>query len=388
MLMFSEPEGAFLVTPYALQRQAPLCLRFDHRPYWPTIRAVLGGTETLAAVALALGLGEQWLSYSRTARHYDMPRRYRDRPYTWRFITGAMDRLDEKGLIYHDRRPPGQRGWQSAAKAKPELCEIIADLTRCTPPMLTWPSETIVLRDANKAPADYSDTRATLRMRKKLCKINEGICGLGLPPTICAPLVRIFNRNFQRGGRLYARGGGWQVLSKEARRSIQIDGEPVVELDFSCLHPSLLYGKIGGRMPADAYYLPPWPRSLVKRALLILINASTRRKAQIAIAYHEAMVGVALPATSEALAAAERLIKDICALHHPITSAFGSDEGAQLMRLDSDIAEAVLLDLLRQGDVALPVHDSFIAPASKRAELERAMIENAERIAGLKLNVT
>jgi hypothetical protein len=43
------------------------------------------------------------------------------------------------------------------------------------------------------------------------------------------------------------------------------------------------------------------------------------------------------------------------------------------MRRDSDIAEAVMLNLIDQGIAPLPVHDSFIVPAGQAGQLEEAM---------------
>ena len=64
------------------------------------------------------------MSYSRAARFYDIPRRYRKPLYTWRGVVGQVDYLDRLGFIEHDKRPPGQRGWQSALKATAELRDI------------------------------------------------------------------------------------------------------------------------------------------------------------------------------------------------------------------------------------------------------------------------
>ena len=53
------------------------------------------------------------------------------------------------------------------------------------------------------------------------------------------------------------------------------------------------------------------------------------------------------------------------AKHADIAHAFGSDAGARLMRKDSDLAEQVVLDMIRQGVVPLSVHDSYIVPADQ-----------------------
>ena len=60
--------------------------------------------------------------------------------------------------------------------------------------------------------------------------------------TITATAVRMANtrKRFDSGGRLF--GGFWETLPKPVRRhGIRIDGEPVVELDYSQLNPLLSY---------------------------------------------------------------------------------------------------------------------------------------------------
>ena len=41
---------------------------------------------------------------------------------------------------------------------------------------------------------------------------------------------------------------------------------------------------------------------------------------------------------------------------------FGSDAGVRLMREDSDLANAAMLAMQREGITPLGVHDSFIVP--------------------------
>jgi hypothetical protein len=115
----------------------------------------------------------------------------------------------------------------------------------------------------------------------------------------------------------------------------------------------------------------------VKVALLILINARTPASARFALANHETMTAVAPVGSQEAIRTAARLISDIKRVHVPIAGAFHSDAGARLMRLDSELAETVMHMMLRQGILVLPVHDSFLVPASKVKILEEAMVKAA-----------
>ncbi|WP_323010402.1 hypothetical protein [Paracoccus sp. (in: a-proteobacteria)] len=362
--------------------QQPLSLRFETKHLWKAFEAEIGVAPTGAAIILDICNADGWISYSRTARHYEMPKRYRNGLYTYRKVVSQVDFLDGLGLIEHDRRQPGERGWQSALRATDELRAIHAKILGPTVPILAPPAEVILLRDPNGDLLEYRETQDTGRKRNQVRRINEAIAGAGLDPAVAAPLSRIYNQTMKRGGRFYAMGQSWQNISSEARRAVKINGEPVVELDFKTLHPAILYAEVGVTMPSDCYDIPGWPRKLVKVALLILINARTPHQARHALAHAQPMEDVAPLGSQEALRAADKLVNAIKAMHRPIAHAFHSDAGARLMTIDSDIASCVMTDLLNKGIVALPVHDSFLVPASKRDLLEEAMLKAANR-AGL-----
>jgi hypothetical protein len=362
-----------------LDAQTPLSLRYETKVHWPDFRRELGVNETGAAIILAACAAEGDVSYSRTAGHYDRPARYRLPLYTWRRVVDQIDLLDASDLIYHDRRPPGERGWQSSFAPKPELVAIHDRILCGSPPVLAKPREVIVLRGADRGLLDYRDTRETNRQRRNVEAINEAIGSSEIDPRVKANLCRIFNLDMRRGGRFYGVGNSWQNIPAEARKDITIDGERVDELDYKTLHPAMLYAEAGHPLPADCYDIEPWPRPLVKVALLIMINAPTIHGARHAIAHCDQM---AEPNDQAALRAADALIKAIKRRHAPIAGAFHSDAGARLMHRDSAIADRVMMDLLAEGVVALPVHDSFLVAASQRDRLEAAMMRAAHK-AGL-----
>ena len=359
-------------------RDTPLSLRWEPRRHWPALRHEFGRDETTSAVILALVTAGGWVSYARHKPHYSVPRRYRSRLYTYRRIVGAADHLDALGLIAHHRAAPNQRGWQSSMKATPELIARTSQIISLGPRLeIARPGESVILRDTNGALLDYRDTASSRRMRRSLEQLNEAIRSTEISDNAASPLVRIFNRNFRRGGRFYAQGGGWQSMKKEARKQITIAGESVVEIDYKTLHPAILYAQAGAPLPKECYAIDSWPRPLVKLALLVLINAESRASARFAIAHHTTMAAIATPGSHEARAAAARLIDDVKRVHRPITWAFHTDKGAELMNIDSHLAETVMHLMLRQGVVVLPVHDSFLVPASKAELLEEAMLQAA-----------
>jgi hypothetical protein len=368
--------------------ETPLSLRWETRPHWTVLRHEFGRDETTSAVILALVTAGGWVSYSRHKPHYSVPRRYRSRLYTYRRIAGAAAHLDALGLIEHHRAAPNQRGWQSSMKATPELTARTSQIISVGPRLeIARPAESVILRDADGALLDYRDTAWSVRMRRSLAQLNEALRSTDISDNVASPLVRIFNRNFQRGGRFYAQGGGWQSMKKEARKQIAIAGESVVEIDYKTLHPAILYAKAGAPLPKDCYAIDDWPRPLVKIALLVLINAKNRTAARLAIAHHDTMAAHAVPGSQEAIAAAARLIDDVKRVHRPIAWAFHADKGAELMNIDSHLAETVMHLMLRQGVVVLPVHDSFLVPASKAELLEEAMLKAAHEAGFMALQI-
>jgi hypothetical protein len=139
----------------------------------------------------------------------------------------------------------------------------------------------------------------------------------------------------------------------------------VTELDYKGIHPTLLYAEAGETLDGDPYDIPGYPRKLVKRAFNIMVSARDRSgalKATLRKA-RELTKDDAIPegyCTSLIISA---LLGAIEQRHQSIAEAFCSDSGVRLQRIDSGMAERVMLDLVRKGIVSLPVHDSFITRA-------------------------
>ncbi|MCO5129289.1 MAG: hypothetical protein M9932_01825 [Xanthobacteraceae bacterium] len=368
------------------ESQKALCFRWDMRRLYEPLRLELGFDRPMAAIAIALVVNDDWTSYSRRKGWYPgRASRYAEPMMTYASVVGGIDRLDVAGLIDNRITEPGKRGWQSSAIARPALIEPVRAIIRNEPRLIiAAPRETIILRNGDGDNIDYLDSRAIDRMRRRLAQINEAVSSIDISNNAAAPLVRIFNLNFNRGGRFYAMGGAYQSMRKQARKALTINGESVVELDFKTLHPALLYAEIGAPLPADSYDIPPWPRDLVKVALLIIINADSLHTARAAIAWNDAIAAADYDVGSQdAHRTADALIGAIKRAHRPIARFFHGDAGARLMAIDASIAETVQLLMLKRGIVVLPVHDSFLVPASKAAELEDSMVQAAYQIARL-----
>jgi hypothetical protein len=90
-------------------------------------------------------LDRGWVSYSRRTNWYaDHDRRhYWPRWVSYRAIIAAVAQLERAGLILHDKKPPGNRHWQSRFLATPKLMELKA-------PLQYEPRRQIIMRDEDR----------------------------------------------------------------------------------------------------------------------------------------------------------------------------------------------------------------------------------------------
>lgn len=236
---------------------------------------------------------------------------------------------------------------------------------------------------------DYSDTPQTEAMRQEMEAINRFLLdhwidlelteaewhvlpsdlkssadnGLGGLDLTARTLYRVFNdKNWSKGGRLY--GGWWQQIPARYRSRITIDGHTTVELDYSSLHPTMLYARKGLKAPADPYSAPlgKQHRDITKQVFNALINAQstlTRPPRGLPLQEH-GLDWLTVRQKVEASFA-------------PLQEYFYSGEGSRLQREDSDMALRIMTDLMKQGIVVLPVHDSFLVQQRHEDDLWRTM---------------
>ena len=171
-------------------------------------------------------------------------------------------------------------------------------------------------------------------------------------------LVRSFSRgSFEKGGRFYR--GWWQNILSGYRRYILIDGVRTVEVDFCNMSLRMLYAqsKIDYPDDVDAYDfgLDNWKkkddprRPVIKEFVNALLNdedevykLKAEDKEVLGGLDHDHMMN---------------LLKQI---HPRIFDIILKGGGQFIQNLDSQIAQEILLVLLRENITCLPIHDSFI----------------------------
>lgn len=183
-------------------------------------------------------------------------------------------------------------------------------------------------------------------------------------------LRRIFARGrLDCGGRFY--GGWWQHLPSHFRKYIAIDGYLTCEADYSGMALNCLYaleGKdIGVSDPYDiglSYTSKHDPRrTIVKTYVNAMLND---KKGKYRLPHVEQrMLGIT----------AKELRQRVAVRHAAVAHHFHTDIGLKLQYHDSVIAERVLLRFADDGEVCLPIHDSFIVRFDRIERLIQIMEE-------------
>ena len=180
-------------------------------------------------------------------------------------------------------------------------------------------------------------------------------------------LYRVFNRGtFDHGGRFY--GGWWQNIKKHARPAITIDGQHTIEADFSGFNPAVLLAEAGQPIPDDPYSAvvgadaPKALRDHAKATLAALLNSKTGTTEEPRD-FDSAKWGMT----------AEDFRAKVLDAFPMVPAMLATDKGMTLQRLESDLAEAIMLHFVRQDHAILPIHDAFIVQAPLGKELVEVM---------------
>ena len=221
------------------------------------------------------------------------------------------------------------------------------------------------------------------------CSLEEPVIRQGKGLVRIGPeqvfICRIFNDgSFDRGGRYF--GGWWQIIRKELRRDICIDGQFIVEKDFSSLFPRMIYCLDGITPPDDPYGIdlsslayadmpPKEGRGLIKTMLNTMINKRPGQNILRIVGEENRDAGVP---TEDIRAAIRRLKK----LNDPIQHWFESGAGTYLMNLESRITEILIDRAIEEDEVILTVHDSYLVRNDKEQWLEQLLRDACRQVLG------
>ena len=186
-------------------------------------------------------------------------------------------------------------------------------------------------------------------------------------------LTRIFSKgSFKHGGRLYA---PVQNYTKQTRKYFYLDGEPTIEIDYSSIHPHMLYHKEGLEFDGDdPYAIEGFNRDDVKVAFNVMLNKE-------AVGANKSAAKTISKNLDCDIDTAEALETAIQTLHSPIAHHFNTGVGLTLQRRDSDIALLVINPFVNElKRPIICVHDSFVVSVRDTETLILAMNDSYKEV--------
>lgn len=252
-------------------------------------------------------------------------------------------------------------------------------------------------RQGIRMPVDMSIPDVA-NMGERITAINEYLERQSYESMTFDGMFRGFNNGddpafaWNKGGRLYAVGGGYQSMEKASRKLIRINGELTTEVDISASHLTILHSMMGVDLsnPSDPYSIPGFERDAVKRYVTVSLGAgklASRWSKEAADDY----------ASDFHNGPKQGYCGDIH-LDYPIESVKkGVLQGIALMKEfpscgytwddlqfeESEIIFQALEELIGFNIPALPLHDSLICPVSQRHKVAEVLSKHFLNATGL-----
>ena len=227
-----------------------------------------------------------------------------------------------------------------------------------------------LIKNTNKLLAEYDELMKSFEIKIGTKPVNTALLSM----------TRIFSRGtLELGGRYYF---PLQNIRSEARKYFSFNGEPVVEIDFAAIHPTMLYQSRGLELDEDPYTIEGWKRTKVKVAFNIMLNRDGGPKATSAAKAISNNLGISLKE-------AKALELSILMKHKPIAAFFNTDKGLELQRLDSKIITHILQYFVRTlKRPIVTVHDSALVSIRDVESLRLAMEAAYEEVLSDKVRGT
>jgi hypothetical protein len=199
--------------------------------------------------------------------------------------------------------------------------------------------------------------------------LYQTVYGTDRPDLHAKYLTAQFKRQPWLGGRMYH--GFWVNMRQAARAYIKIDGEEIMDFDFSHFFVQLVYEKANKAMgtnipvPKQPYLYEkvenPELRDLAKTFFQNSKDKSKRSEAERVSDYiraykkkHEAKNG---KWDKEVYL---QVIADLEELHKPIEAFYAGDIWGELQKAESDIMRTIMDQCMDQDIIILPIHDGFL----------------------------
>lgn len=275
----------------------------------------------------------------------------------------------------------------------------------------------LVLRDEEKKDKTFSMTIHLKQQKQMLLAYNEMLSGVKFTDKdgkiINDPFLRrIYNVDFEHGGRFYCDRGVIQTMSQEDRKLVKINDEPVNDIDIVAMHPAIVFTQLECKMPKDPYDFPiicKFDEKAVEdfknkfniesydpirniRKLIMLIAFNTSRESLPFVVADKLGKDKFLQVSKDPLVQREarfvgvssvkvmEAIDSMMELHSDISIAFGKDLSLQYK--DSLFMYRVLTYCLQESLPVIPIHDSVLCQQRSKERVAEIMRESFKDVFG------
>jgi hypothetical protein len=241
-----------------------------------------------------------------------------------------------------------------------------------------------------RMPLDLNDPRTRLQF-DRIDRLNREFASVETSPVAFRGYQRMFNNgdvpgfDWDKGGRIYAVGGGYQTMKKVRRPELLLNGEATVEIDVKASHPTILAKLCGQPLGAagDPYAVETIPRDVVKAFWTMTLGHG---------GFHRAWPSKVLERLEPLYGKPLRKQFPLKEVQTKVVAAFpfldswgkGSPSALDLQFIES---EAMLLTLERlaygAGVYALSLHDGLIVQAEAAKVAEDTFSEAYQEVVGV-----
>lgn len=338
------------------------------------------------------------IKYSRDTAHYVTPKKYNPKKVSRYQIVNVMNYLIEQNLVDYYIAPRQLNTTNtikevSWVKANNNLLSLFEDKVKqdCRATVIK-DRQCVLLKDEDGEIIDYKDNAVAYDTRDKLSSYNTFasevvvmLDGERMTTTLDAQ----FKHDFNSYGRLYGKGNTYQTIKSVYRPNITINGEDVIEIDYSCLHLRMLLDMFNlshyVEGVADLYSLVSdnkEDRDVIKLAINIYFNAKNRNGAVVALA-QEVFCNphpFSFTKASEVFDAIDKAYYFLFGNKAIMDNLRNGNKriAAVLQRKDSELCLDIITQLADKNIFVGAVHDSFFF-ATKHFDLASEVIGNTYR---------
>lgn len=312
--------------------------------------------NTLVATAKRHGLKGSTISLNQN--NYTAANKLTRQGISFSRTHSLIHQMDEDGLItlflgYHNTYIG--EGQSSFFITMPEYDELWEGVD--TSSAMARQEEDIIVRDSKtKEPLSTRSFRGITLLKQDLLAYNKMMAQHTITingEPLDVSYKRIFHDSLKGGGRYYS-NNAFQTIRKEHREEVKINGAQTAELDYSAIHPRILY-TLDGHILSKGWnpYDPEdctLPREIRKIALIIMLYSRDKHSATFELSQQAEM----------SYEEAKELIEELEEHNERIKQHFyKKDLWKALQQYDSRIASHVLALCMERNICVLPYHDSF-----------------------------